>query len=164
MKISQYLTLAEATKSQTATRHGVDNTPNAAQLQAMKITGRMIFDKVREYIGGPLAATSFFRGPELNKLIGGSATSQHCKGEAVDMDADVFGMGTNKFIFLYIKEHLEFDQLIWEFGDNPDVNHDRDVLPQPAWVHASYSVHGNRGQILIAYRDEHGKTKYRGWI
>jgi hypothetical protein len=88
----------------------------------------------------------------LNKCIGGSATSQHCQGEAIDIDMDGTPNGvTNKMVFNYIKDNLEFDQLIYEFGN--DTN--------PDWVHVSYESTGKqRKQVLRAYK-EAGKTKYK---
>lgn len=150
MKLSKYLTLAEATKSETAIRKGIDNTPNEEQLEAMRYTATTLFDLCREFVGGPLLASSFFRSPQLNAAIGGSKTSQHCKGEAVDMDCDRYGKGVNKDLFYFIKDNLEFDQLIWEFGDknNPD------------WVHASIKRNGNRGEVLRVYRTVDGESRY----
>lgn len=153
-RISKYLTLAECIKSQTAIRRDIDNMPTPEILEKMKITARRLFDPSREFIGGPLFASSFYRSPELNSAIGGSTTSQHCKGEAIDMDADVYRVGTNAKIFHFIKDNLEFDQLIWEFGDNEN----------PAWVHASATTGHNRRQILVAFRDpETGRTRYKAW-
>jgi zinc D-Ala-D-Ala carboxypeptidase len=148
-KVSKYLTLAECVKSQTAERKGIRNMPDENQLAAMQYTGRKIFDPCREHVGGPLAATSFFRCPELNVAIGGTKTSDHPKGEAVDMDCDVFGNGTNKELFDFVRNNLEFDQLIWEYGDENN----------PAWVHASISRNAkeNRKQVLRIYNDAKGK-------
>lgn len=141
-RISKYISYAEAVKSQTAIRHRRDNTPNELQLHNMRVVGKQIFDHVREYANTPLAVSSFFRHPDVNKAIGGSPNSQHCKGQAIDIDADVFGGITNAELFLFIKETLDFDQLIWEFGD--DLN--------PDWVHVSYVTHyDNRNQVLRAY-------------
>jgi len=151
MRISKYLNYAEATKSQTATRKGIKNEPDADQLEAMKFVAAEIFDPTREHIGGPLFASSFFRSPELNAAIGGSKTSQHCKGEAIDMDCDYYGVGTNTQIFWFIKNHLKFDQLIWEFGDTNE----------PDWVHASKRRDGkNRGEVLRCFRRDDGTTQY----
>lgn len=148
MRISKNISYNEAIKSQTAVRHGLDNTPNKEQLKAMKLVANKIFQPVREEYGVPIFVSSFFRAPKVNVKAGGSATSSHPKGEAIDMDADVYGEVTNSEIFHYIKDNLEFDQLIWEYGDGEN----------PAWVHASYSADGNRNQILIIYK-ENGKTK-----
>ena len=148
MKISKYLTLAEATKSQTAIRKGIDNMPNADQLLAMKWVASEIFDPVREFVGGPLHASSFFRSPELNAAIGGSSTtSQHMKGEAIDIDCDTYGNGTNKEVFDFIRKKLEFDQLI---GEYPNVAGDF------AWVHVSLKRSGrNRKQVLIKLKEKY---------
>lgn len=147
MKISRYLTLEEATKSPTAIRLGFDNMPNEKQLERMKQTARLIFDRVREHVGGPLYASSFFRSPALNAAIGGSSKiSQHMDGEAVDMDADVFNYGTNVGIFYFIKDNLIFDQLVGEYP-----NKDGDFK----WVHCSYSPNGNRGEVLIKLKEKY---------
>ena len=109
----------------------------------------MIFQPLRSYVGGPIKITSFFRSPELNQAIGGSKSSQHCKGQAMDLD-DVYGHKTNAEMFDYIRENLDFDQLIWEFGDDNN----------PDWVHVSYvSPDENRKRCLKAYK-ENGKSKY----
>mgnify|MGYP006921438617 FL=1 len=116
--ISKYLNYEEATKSQTATRLGIKNEPNTQQLEAMKYVAVNVFDKVREFVGGPLHASSFFRSEKLNAAIGGSSkTSQHMKGEAIDIDCDTFGHGTNQGIFDYIRVNLEYDQVIGEYSD-----------------------------------------------
>ena len=107
-----------------------------------------IFQPCRDYFGKPLAVTSGYRSPELNDLIGGSKRSQHSKGEALDLDAQVYGGFTNAELFHYIKDNLEFDQLIWEFGNDQE----------PDWIHCSYTTN-NRGEVLRAYR-HNGKTRY----
>lgn len=151
MKLSKYINLTEATKSQTATRKGIKNDPNEEQLEAMKYVAKNIFDKVREFVGGALFPSSFFRSPELNAAIGGAPTSQHCKGEAIDIDADFYGIGSNYEIFWYIKNNLTFDQLIWEFG----------TTSNPAWVHVSLKKDGiNRNEVLRCFSRDDGKTQY----
>ena len=147
--ISKHISYREGTRSNTATRRGIDNTPNNEQLDCMEKIAEEIFEPLRAYAGGPIKINSFFRCPKLNKAIGGSSKSQHCKGQAIDLD-DTFGHLTNAEMYHFIKEHLDFDQMIWEFGndDNPD------------WVHVSYvSPEKNRNRCLKAYR-ENGKTKY----
>jgi zinc D-Ala-D-Ala carboxypeptidase len=146
-KISPYITYEEATHTNT----GIENKPNMDQLRAMKLVARQCFDPVREAFGKPIRVNSFFRSAEVNTAIGGSATSQHCKGEAIDMD----GLGglTNSQIFNYIREHLTFDQLIHEGGTEKE----------PAWVHVSYSAKQNRNQVLRMVK-ENGKTKYIAMI
>lgn len=149
MKISKYVSYEESIKSQTAERKGINNQPDTEQTENMKYVAKNVFDKVREYIGGPLYVSSFFRCPALNKAIGGSSTSQHMKGEAIDIDHPKL----NKKVFDYIRKNLEFDQLIWEFGDDDS----------PAWVHVSLRRDGkNKKEVLIAY-SENGKTKYKAW-
>lgn len=147
--ISKHISEKEATKSVTALRLGIDNTPDGDTLNNMKIVAEKLFEPLREYVGGAIKINSFYRSSALNEAIGGSTRSQHCKGQAIDID-DIYGHKTNKEMFVWIKDNLDFDQMIWEFGneDNPD------------WVHVSYiSEDKNRNRILKAVRDE-GKTKY----
>lgn len=147
--ISEHISEKEATKSITALRLGLDNTPDGDTLISMKTLAQMIFEPLREWVGGPIKINSFYRSSALNEAIGGSSRSQHCQGRAMDID-DIYGYKTNKEMFEWIKEHLDFDQMIWEFGneDNPD------------WIHISYhSQEKNRNRILKAVRDD-GKTKY----
>ena len=147
MKISQYVTLAEATKSQTATRLGIDNTPNEETLERMKYVAKNVFDPVREFVGGPLMVTSFYRSPALNAAIGGSSkTSQHMLGEAIDIDCDGFGFGNNNQIFSWIQKNLEYDQVI---GEYPDATGKFD------WVHVSLKKSGNRKQDLVKLKDRY---------
>ena len=147
--ISKHVSHKEGVYSITATRRGIDNIPNKEQLDNMELIADSVFEPLRQWVGGPIKINSFFRCPELNKAIGGSSKSQHCKGQAIDID-DTFGIATNAEMYHFIKDHLDFDQIIWEFGndDNPD------------WVHVSYvSPEDNRNRCLKAYR-ENGKTKY----
>lgn len=145
--ISKYLNYEEATKSQTATRLGIKNEPNQQQLEAMKYVAVNVFDKVREFVGGPLHASSFFRSEKLNAAIGGSSkTSQHMKGEAIDIDCDTFGHGTNQEIFDYIRVNLDYDQVI---GEYPDAN------GKWSWVHVSLKKSGNRKQVLVKLKDKY---------
>jgi len=150
MKLTSNLNLAEVTKSATATRKGIANTPTATHLIALKEVATNIFQPCREHFGKPLAVTSGYRSEALNEAINGSKRSQHSKGEALDLDADVFGGFSNAELFNYIKNNLDFDQLIWEFGNNNN----------PAWVHCSYKTQGNRNEVLIAVKTN-GKTTYR---
>jgi len=150
MKLSEHLTVKEATKSATATRLGIDNSPTIAHLEALKTTAKMIFEPIRKHFNVPIAVTSGYRSKALNDAIKGSSRSQHCHGQALDIDADVFGGVTNKEIFEFVKNSLDFDQLIWEFGDDEN----------PDWVHVSYTNDVNRGEVLKAYR-EGGRTKYK---
>ena len=115
MKISDHITYAEAIHSNTAKRRGIDNTPNPTQVETMKVTAEKIFEPLRKFVGGPIKVNSFFRSPELNTAIGGSKTSQHCKGQAIDID-DVFGYKTNAEMYNWVKENLNFDQMIGSSG------------------------------------------------
>ena len=151
MKLSKNLSLKEVVKSNTAIKNGLDNHPKEEHLENLKAVAANIFQPIRDYFKKPIAVTSGYRGEELNKLIGGSMSSQHCKGEALDIDADVYKGLTNAEIFNYIALTLDFDQLIWEFGDEK----------QPNWIHVSYTTsRPNRKEMLAAYR-ENGKTRYK---
>ena len=147
--ISKHISYKEGVYSNTATRRGIENTPNDDQLNNMVKVAEEIFEPLRVYVGGPIKVNSFFRCLELNTAIGGSRTSQHMKGQAIDLD-DTFGHKTNAEMYHYIKDNLDFDQIIWEFGDDDN----------PNWVHVSYvSPEENRGRCLKAYREQ-GKAKY----
>jgi len=149
MKISDHISYSEAIRSNTATRRGIDNTPGDYEITNMVGIAENIFEPLRKWVGGPIKINSMFRCEELNTAIGGSSRSQHCQGRAIDVD-DTFGNKTNAEMFNYIKKNLNFDQLIWEFGD--DAN--------PDWVHVSYvSKEENRNRILKASRIN-GKTTY----
>lgn len=147
--ISANITYAEAVKSQSAIRKGIDNTPTSEHLQAMKYLANHIFEPVRTFIGAPIGVSSFYRNPKVNKAIGGAASSQHCKGEAMDIDCDIFGNGLNSQVFDFIKNNLVYDQLIWEFGNDIE----------PDWVHVSLKNGSNRMQKLKATKIG-GKTIY----
>jgi len=147
--ISKHISYKEGVYSRTATRLNIDNKPNDDQMQNMCLIAEEVFEPLRVWVGGPIKINSFFRSPELNKAIGGSTKSQHCHGQAIDLD-DTFGRATNAEMYEFIRKYLDFDQMIWEFGneDNPD------------WVHVSYvSEDKNRNRCLKAYK-ENGKTKY----
>ena len=150
-KISKHISWHEGTYSRTGERRDLDNTPNEEQLKCMKEVAVNLFEPLREWVGGPIKINSFFRGEPVNTAIGGSTRSQHMKGQAIDID-DTFGHKTNAEMYYYIKDNLDFDQMIWEFGT--DMN--------PNWVHISYvSEEDNRNRCLKAYKDERGKTKYK---
>ena len=147
--ISKHISYKEGIHSITAIRKGIDNEPNEEQLANMKLVAEKVFEPLRMFINGPIKVNSFFRSPDLNKAIGGSTKSQHCKGQAIDID-DTYGKIKNSDIYWWIKDNLDFDQMIWEFGNNDN----------PDWVHVSYvSPDKNRNRCLKAYRDD-GKTKY----
>ena len=147
--ISKHISDREGVYSTTATRRGIDNTPDKEHLDNMKLLAEKIFEPLRKWVRGPIRINSFYRGPELNKAIGGSSKSQHCKGQAMDID-DNGCHKTNAEMYAWIKDNVEFDQMIWEFGDDDN----------PNWVHVSYvSPEENRNRCLKAYRED-GKTKY----
>lgn len=149
MKISEHISYKEGIKSNTALRMGIDNIPDVYEKQNMEIVAEKIFEPLREWVGGPIRINSFFRCTDLNRAIGGSSRSQHCEGRAIDLD-DVHGYKTNAEMFNYIKNNLNFDQLIWEFGNDEN----------PDWIHVSYiSEDGNRKRCLRAQK-LNGKTNY----
>jgi len=148
--ISNNITYAEAIHSSTAKRERIDNTPNPTQIEAMKLLALKVFQPLRKWVEGPIKVNSFFRSAALNSEIGGVSSSQHCKGQAMDID-DVYGCKSNAEMFNWIKENLSFDQMIWEFGTDT----------QPNWLHISYvSEEDNRNKCLKAYK-EHNTTKYK---
>lgn len=148
IKISKNITYKEGTHSDTATRRRMRNEPNEDQLVAMKVIAKEVFEPLRANFKEPIRINSFFRSAALNKAIGGSRTSQHCNGEAIDIDG-TNGI-TNKQLFDYIKDNLAFDQLIWEFGTDKN----------PDWVHVSYAApERNRKQVLKSVKD--GKPMYQ---
>lgn len=150
MNISKHLSLAEVIRSETAKRKGISNMPTEEHLDNFKALAENVFEKIRTHFGVPIHISSGYRSKELNKLIGGSSTSQHCFGEAIDIDMDGSASGvTNADIFNYIKDNLEHDQLIWEGGTDKN----------PDWVHVSYSKKKNRKQRLKAVI-KNGKTSY----
>ena len=148
-RLSKHVSYKEGVHSITALRLGLKNDPTDAHLENMKLICEKVFEPLRMHVGGPIKINSFYRGPELNKAIGGSAKSQHCHGQAMDID-DTYGHASNAAMFDWIKANLDFDQMIWEFGNDQN----------PDWVHVSYvSPEANRKRCLKAYR-ESGKTKY----
>ena len=151
MQLSEHLSLSEVTRSETAKRKGVSNMPTEEHIKNFKLLAEKIFEPIRNHFGKPIFISSGYRSAALNKAIGGAASSQHCTGEAIDIDMDGHNNGiTNKMIFDYIKDNLEFDQLIWEFGNDA----------APDWVHVSYESTGKqRKQILKAVR-KGGATSY----
>ena len=148
MRLSKNFTLAEFTKSQTATRRGIDNTPEGEHMEAAKELFENVVQAVRDHFGVTVI-NSGYRGPELNEAVGGSAKSQHCKGEAVDIECPG---NSNYDVAKWIEDNLDFDQLILEFY-TPGI-------PDSGWVHVSYKPDGNRKSVLTAMRED-GKTVYK---
>ena len=150
MKISKHVSYKEGVYSNTAIRLGLNNDPTDDHLANMKLIAEKVFEPLRMHVGGPIKINSFYRGPELNKAIGGSAKSQHCHGQAMDID-DTYGHASNAEMFNWIKANLDYDQMIWEFGTDEN----------PNWVHVSYvNSSDNRKRCLKAYKDNNNKTKY----
>jgi hypothetical protein len=150
MKISANLNLSELTRSDSAKRNGIDNTPTAEHLENFKLLAEKVFEPIRAHFGVPIHISSGYRSEALNKFIKGSLSSQHCKGEAIDIDMDGSDSGvTNKMVFDFIVANLDWDQIIHEFGTDSN----------PDWVHVSYTKGKNRKQKLKAVRTN-GKTSY----
>tara|TARA_A200000159_G_C7188545_1_gene282764 strand:+ start:16 stop:480 length:465 start_codon:yes stop_codon:yes gene_type:complete len=148
VRLSKNFTLQEFTKSQTAERKGIDNTPAEAHLENAKVLFENVVQKVRDNFG-PTIINSGYRGPDLNYAIGGSNRSQHCKGQAVDIECP----GTPNYdVAKWIEENCEFDQLILEFY--------KPGIPDSGWVHVSYNAEENRRSVLTALK-ENGKTVYK---
>jgi len=148
MRLSTNFTLSEFTKSQTALRHGIDNTPQGEHLEAAKSLFENVVQPIRDNFGVTVI-NSGYRGPELNEKVGGSATSQHCKGQAVDIECP----GTSNYeVAKWIEDNLDFDQLILEFY-TPGI-------PDSGWVHVSYKTEDNRKSVLTAMKED-GKTVYK---
>jgi hypothetical protein len=148
MKLSEHFALAEFTRSESAKRHGVANEPTPEHLQNLINLCEKVLEPIRIKFG-PINISSGYRSKALNHYIGGSLNSQHCEAKAADIDQDGVGGASNTEIFNYIKDTLDFDQMIWEFGDNN----------KPDWVHVSYNGAKNRKQVLRALK-VNGKTAY----
>ena len=153
MKLSNNFSLKELTASQTAARLGLNNNPSEDHMNNLKALCENVLQKVRDHYGKVVTVSSGYRSPELCLKIGSSVNSQHAKGEAADFE--IFGV-SNAELCKWIANNLEFDQLILEF-------HNLDE-PNSGWIHCSYKADGdNRKQILRAFRDDSGKTKYENY-
>jgi hypothetical protein len=144
MKLTAHFSLAEFTRSESAKRHGVPNEPTPEHLKNLIVLCEKVLEPIRIKFG-PINISSGYRSKTLNHYIGGSLNSQHCEAKACDIDMDGMGGPTNKEIFEYIKNELEFDQLINEFNYG--------------WVHVSYNLGKNRRQVLDALK-VNNKTVY----
>jgi len=147
--ISKHISYHEGTYSQTGVRRDLDNTPDDSQLKRMEEVAENLFEPLREWVGGPIKINSFFRGEPVNTAIGGSRKSQHMKGQAIDID-DTFGHKTNAEMYHYVKDNLDFDQLIWEFGTDKN----------PNWLHISWVSHRPNRKKLTVAKKVNGKTRY----
>ena len=146
--ISKHISWREASYSATAEKKEIENTPTESAVVNMKKLAKNVFEPLREWANEPIRVNSFYRSPDLCDAIRSSRNSQHTKGQAIDIDAT--GMKTNAELFNYIKDELDFDQLIWEFGDDEN----------PDWIHVSYvGPSGNRGNVLRAVKKGR-KTTY----
>ena len=146
-KISKHISYKEATYSDTAKSKGISNKPKKEHIENMELIGEKIFEPLREFLGHPIKVNSMFRSEELNSALKGAYKSQHMTGNAIDITS--MGGKTNLEMFYYIKDNLDFDQLIWEFG-----------LENPKWIHVSYvSKKENRKRVLITRR----KGRYYTW-
>jgi hypothetical protein len=147
MQISEHISYREATESETADKLGVKNDPPDEILEVMKVTAAKMFEPLRRFWKCMIAITSFYRSPEVNaalskdKTVKASKNSQHMSGEAMDIDAQVYGNISNRQVFEYLRDNTIFDQLIWERGDDNE----------PDWVHVSYKQGANRMQVRRSY-------------
>ena len=148
MKLTENFSLLELTKSQTAERKGIDNTPSPEHQENLKRLCVNVLQPVRDHFSKVVTISSGYRSPELCTAIGSKSTSQHAKGEAADFE--IYGV-SNKELADYINENLDYDQLILEYWKESD--------PNSGWVHCSYSERNNRRQYLRSYKED-GKTKY----
>ena len=160
MKLSKNFTLQELTRSNIALRLGIDNTPSKEGIMKLTILATSVLQLLRDRIGA-LRITSGYRSPQLNTAIGGSNKSQHTKCEAVDIQYVKRGRMDNLIIYqALIDLDIDFDQCILEFGDSTATSDPT----SPAWIHLSYKIIDNRKQVLVAYKDDNNKTKYRPLI
>lgn len=150
MQLSKNLSLAEMIRSESAKRAGINNMPTKEHLESMKILAEKIFQPIRDHFKVPIHISSGYRSRALNASIkGASKNSQHALGQALDLDMDGTEI-TNKQVFDYIKDNLEFDQLIWEFGTDNN----------PAWVHVSFNSKGRQRKQILKATKKNGKTVY----
>lgn len=158
MQLSKNLALAEVTRSETAKRKGISNMPTPEHIENFKLLAEKVFQPIRDHFGVPIRISSGYRSAALNKAIGGAGktvngvyipASQHCTGEAIDIDMDGTSI-TNRQIFDFIKDNLTWDQLIFEFGteENPD------------WVHVSYESTGKQRKQILRAKKVGNKTVY----
>jgi zinc D-Ala-D-Ala carboxypeptidase len=142
MQVSKYITLKEATESNTAIRNGIKNIPTVQEVERMEYVAKNLFDKIREHFGVPIQVNSFFRSKELNDKVGSNDRSFHRLGSAIDIKALSSTGITNADIFNYVKNNCDFTELIWEYGDKSE----------PSWVHIA----------LVKGRDKEKAVKYIG--
>ncbi len=153
MQLSKHLSLAEVTRSETAKRNGISNMPTEEHVKNFKLLAEKIFEPIREHFKVPIHISSGYRSKALNTAIKGSLSSQHCSGEAIDIDMDGTDI-TNAQIFHYIKDNLNFDQIIWEFGTDKN----------PDWVHVSFSASKPQRKQMLVAKKVNGKTTYTPYV
>jgi len=149
MQLTDNFYLSEFTKSQAALRHGIDNTPDASAIDNLKALCENVLQPIRDYFLLPVYISSGYRSPDLNAKIGGSSRSQHCVGQAADIE--IFGI-SNQELSDWIADNCEYDQLILEFHDGID--------PNSGWVHVSYDDETNRKHYKKAERNDEGRVEY----
>lgn len=134
--ISEHISYKEAVNSNYAKKHKIENIPSKEHIKNMKLLAENVFEPLREWVGGPIKINSMFRSEDLNTRIKGSLTSSHLEGQAMDITS--MGKKTNAEMFYWIKDNLEYDQLIWEYGRK-----------NPEWLHVSFNSAKNRKQTLV---------------
>lgn len=150
MKLSEHFELAEFTRSDSAKRLGISNEPTPEHQANLKLLCEHILEPIREHFGRPILISSGYRSKALNaKTPGSSSTSQHCSGEAADIDMDGTEV-TNRQIFEFIRDNLKFDQLIYEFGSDSN----------PDWVHVSYESIGKQRNVILRSKKVGKTTSY----
>jgi len=148
MNLTKNFTLAEMTKSETALRHGIDNTPGEQEMCALKVLAENVLQPIRDHFQKGVKINSAYRSPEVNQKVGGSRTSDHCRGQAADIE--IPGVA-NAELAQWIVDNLEFRQVILEFYTQG--------IPDSGWVHVSYVPEDNKKQVLTATKKD-GKTVY----
>ena len=149
MQLSKNFTLREMTRSQTATRKGIDNNPTGTHQSNLVLLCQNILQPLRDYFGRPLRVTSGYRSPDLCKILNSKITSQHCANNGAAADFEIFGYD-NKEVASHIKNNFEFDQLILEYYDSSDIN--------SGWIHCSFKSGANRKESLT--KDKAGYQKW----
>lgn len=150
MQLSEHFSLNEFIISESAKRAGIDNMPPAEHIENLKKLCINVLEPIRAHFGVPIHISSGYRCKALNRLIGGASNSQHTLGQAADLDLEGIAGVDNKKLFMFIKDNLNFDQVLWEFGDSNN----------PAWVHVSFSPDGKQRKEVLKAIKQNGKTAY----
>lgn len=152
MQLSKHLSLAEMVNSDTAKRNNINNNPTAEHLENMKYLAEKVFEPIREHFGIPILISSGYRSKALNQHIKGSLSSFHSKGCAIDIDMDNTTI-TNKELFHWIKDNLQYTELIWEFGNKDNAD----------WIHVGIVKGREKEKETLVATKEKGKPVYRLW-